>query len=104
MPRNIFFGRLHSANSGSQVAVSAAVLAAFPGQVKIYSISRTQTEVGEYLHISQCSYAHFEAGTRGIPVEVLAALADLYRVNVDYLIGRTDKKEMLPPSSGSAEK
>lgn len=64
----------------------------------------TQTEVGEYLHISQRSYAHFEAGTRGIPVEVLAALADLYGVNVDYLIGRTDKKEMLPPSGGVAGK
>lgn len=61
----------------------------------------TQAEVGKYLHISQRSYAHFEAGTRNIPVEVLAALADLYGVNVDYLIGRTDKKEMLPPSRGS---
>ena len=57
----------------------------------------TQADVGKHLHISQRSYAHFEAGTRGIPVEVLSALADLYRVNIDYLIGRTDKREMLPP-------
>ena len=56
----------------------------------------TQAKVGEYLHISQRSYAHFEAGTRGIPVEVLAALADLYEVNLDYLVGRTDQKNMLP--------
>ena len=54
----------------------------------------TQTEVGAYLHISQRSYAHFEAGTRGIPTETLIALADLYQVSLDYLVGRTDKKEM----------
>ena len=56
----------------------------------------TQAKVGEYLHISQRSYAHFEAGTRGIPVEVLVSLADLYEVNLDYLVGRTDQKDMLP--------
>ena len=43
----------------------------------------------------QRSYAHFEAGTRGIPVEVLIALADLYEVNLDYLVGRTNQKDML---------
>lgn len=56
----------------------------------------TQAKVGEYLHISQRSYAHFEAGTRGIPVEVLVSLADLYEVNLDYLVGRTNQKDMLP--------
>lgn len=55
----------------------------------------TQAEMGAYLHISQRSYAHFEAGTRGVPVEVLIALADLYQVNLDYLVGRTDEKQML---------
>lgn len=57
----------------------------------------TQAQIGKYLHISQRSYAHFEAGTRGIPVEVLVELADLYKVNLDYLVERTDEKEMLPP-------
>lgn len=56
----------------------------------------TQAEVGAHLHISQRSYAHFEAGTRGIPVEILVELAELYHVNLDYLVGRTDIKEMLP--------
>ena len=56
----------------------------------------TQAEVGAKLNISQRSYAHFEAGTRGIPIETLVALADLYKVNLDYLVERTDKKEMLP--------
>lgn len=64
----------------------------------------TQAKVGEYLHISQRSYAHFEAGTRDIPVEILAALADLYEVNLDYLVGRTDQKDMLPKGKNREKK
>ena len=56
----------------------------------------TQAAVGAHLHISQRSYAHFEAGTRGIPIEVLIELAELYQVNLDYLVGRTNQREMLP--------
>ena len=56
----------------------------------------TQAKVGKHLHISQRSYAHFEQGTWGIPVEVLITLADLYEVNLDYLVGRTNQKDMLP--------
>ena len=56
----------------------------------------TQTELGAILNISQRSYAHFEAGTRSIPIEILISLADFYKVNLDYLVERTDKKEMLP--------
>ncbi len=55
----------------------------------------TQSQVGEYLHISQRSYAHYEAGTREIPIEILIELADLFQVNLDYLVGRTDVKDML---------
>lgn len=56
----------------------------------------TQAELGAILNISQRSYAHFESGTRNIPIEILVALADFYKVNLDYLVERTDKKEMLP--------
>lgn len=56
----------------------------------------TQSQIGEYLHISQRSYAHYEAGTRDIPIEILIELADLYNVNLDYLVGRTNIKEKLP--------
>ena len=55
----------------------------------------TQSQVGEYLHISQRSYAHYEAGTREMPIEILIELADLFQVNLDYLVGRTDVKDML---------
>lgn len=56
----------------------------------------TQAQLGKILNISQRSYAHFEAGTRSIPIEILISLADYYNVNLDYLVGRTDKKDMLP--------
>lgn len=55
----------------------------------------TQSQIGEYLHISQRAYAHYEAGTRDIPVEILIKLADFYNVNLDYLVNRTNRKEKL---------
>lgn len=45
----------------------------------------TQTQVGEYLHISQRSYAHYEAGTREIPIDILMEIADLFEVNIILL-------------------
>ena len=56
----------------------------------------TQTQVGEYLHISQRSYAHYEAGTREMPIDILMEIADLFEVNIDYIVGRTNIKEKLP--------
>ena len=53
----------------------------------------TQAQVGAALHISQRTYAYYESGQRMIPTSVLSALADLYHVSVDYLLGRTDCRE-----------
>ena len=53
----------------------------------------TQRELGEYLHISQRAYAHYENGTRNIPVDMLIRLARYYNTSVDYLVGLTDQKE-----------
>lgn len=55
----------------------------------------SQKQLSEILHISQRSYSHYETGTRGIPVEMLIRLADYYDTSIDYLVGRTNKKEML---------
>ncbi len=59
----------------------------------------TQAQIGECLHISQRAYAHYEAGTRDIPIDILVQLADLHQVNIDYLLERTDMKDMLPMKS-----
>ena len=54
----------------------------------------SQKQLSEILHISQRSYSHYETGSRNIPVEMLIRLANYYDISVDYLIGRTDKKEL----------
>lgn len=51
-----------------------------------------QKDVSEKLHISQRAYSYYETGERSIPPEILCALADIYDVSVDYLLGRTDDK------------
>ena len=54
----------------------------------------SQKQLSEILHISQRSYSHYETGSRNIPVELVIRLANYYDISVDYLVGRTDKKEM----------
>ena len=54
----------------------------------------SQKQLSEILHISQRSYSDYETGSRNIPVEMLIRLANYYDISVDYLVGRTDKKEM----------
>ena len=54
----------------------------------------SQKQLSEILHISQRSYSHYETGSRNIPVEMLIRLSNYYDISVDYLVGRTDKKEM----------
>lgn len=53
-----------------------------------------QKKLAEILHISQRAYSHYENGTRKIPLDVLVALADYYDCSVDYLLGRTMKKDI----------
>ena len=55
----------------------------------------SQKEISEILHVSQRSYSHYETGSRGIPIETLIRLADYYNTSIDYLVGRTNRKEML---------
>ncbi|MBO5284061.1 MAG: helix-turn-helix transcriptional regulator [Lachnospiraceae bacterium] len=55
----------------------------------------TQTELSKYLNISQRAYSHYENGTRDIPTNVLISIADFYQVSTDYLLERTNRKEVL---------
>ena len=50
----------------------------------------TQRQVAEYLGISQPSYIRYENGSSEPTLENLAKLAELYKVSVDYLLGRTE--------------
>ncbi len=46
-----------------------------------------QKAVAEYLNVSQQTYSNYENGRREIPVWVVPALAKLYKVSTDYLLG-----------------
>lgn len=48
----------------------------------------TQQDVADYLGCKREVYRRYEKGTRTIPVDFLIRLADLYKVSVDYILGR----------------
>ena len=52
----------------------------------------TQAEVCKLLNISQVAYSYYELNKRNIPLDSLCKLADFYKVSVDYLLYRTEKK------------
>lgn len=54
----------------------------------------TIKELASYLNLHRDVYARYEKGFRDIPTDVLIRLAEYYDCSVDYLLGRTDKKEM----------
>lgn len=59
----------------------------------------TQEQVAREIDIVVRHYQRIELG-EGLPgFEVFLALADHFQVNMDYLAGRTDVREMLPPPS-----
>lgn len=71
-----------------------------PSLMKVYRRLRdlredadmTQQQVGDAINVPQRTYSYYETGGRMIPPDVLCALADLYHVSVDYLLGRTDSR------------
>ena len=56
----------------------------------------TQKQIAEQLGISQNTYSQYEVGVLNYPVDALMILADFYGVSVDYLLGRTNRKEPYP--------
>lgn len=54
----------------------------------------TQTQMGEILSCSQRVYSNYERGDIDIPTATLMKIADYHKVSVDYLLGRTDNKNM----------
>lgn len=54
----------------------------------------SQAKLAQKLHISQRTYSHYESGSRKLPLDILIMLADYYDCSVDYLLGRTKKKEV----------
>lgn len=55
-------------------------------------LSLEQKVIAEYLGVKQNTYSDYENGKIKIPLEVFFKLADYYKVSLDYLAGRTDKR------------
>ena len=55
----------------------------------------SQRELAAYLGIQQTVYSRYDRGFQIIPLEHLIRLADYYNVSTDYLLGRTQRPEIL---------
>ncbi len=51
-----------------------------------------QREMAQILNCSQQVYSNYELGQRDIPTDILIALADFHKTNVDYILGLTKTK------------
>lgn len=52
----------------------------------------TQQQVADYLGCQREVYRRYEKGTRDIPIDFAIKLCDLYKVSLDYLVGRSSKR------------
>ena len=55
---------------------------------------RSQREVAELLYIRRTVYRRYETGEREPTASVLIQIADFYGVSIDYLVGRTEKRQV----------
>ena len=56
----------------------------------------TQVQVAIYCDITEKAYQNYELKTREPKLAVLIKIADFFGVSLDYLVGRTDKKDPYP--------
>lgn len=56
---------------------------------------KTQNDIAKYLNMKQPQYQRYETGTRDIPSDILIRLADYYNVSTDYILERTNNKQIL---------
>lgn len=59
----------------------------------------TQEDLARSLRISRSTIGMYERGDRQPDYETLEAIADFFNVDIDYLLGRTNKTTFLPYSS-----
>lgn len=56
--------------------------------------TKTQINISTELGIDQSYYSKLERGKHEISVRELIKIADFYNVSIDYLLERTNKKEV----------
>lgn len=55
---------------------------------------KTQKEIADLIQTSQSYYAQYENGKRPIPFDRLIIIADYFNVSLDWIAGRTDKRDI----------
>lgn len=65
-------------------------------RIKALRLSKEKTgiNISTALGMDQSYYSKIEAGKHQVKLETLYKIAELYNVSLDYLTGRTDKKEV----------
>lgn len=53
----------------------------------------TQKQLADAINVSEVSLQRFEYGSSRPSLDTLIALANLFNVSLDYLVGRSDKPE-----------
>lgn len=56
----------------------------------------TQSQIAKILNVVQRTYADYELGKTRIPVDSLTKLARFYNVDMNYISGISDIKNMFP--------
>lgn len=56
----------------------------------------TQIKVAIYCDITEKAYQNYELGVHEPKVSILARIARLYKVSIDYLVGLTDDPRPYP--------
>ena len=54
----------------------------------------TQKQLGEEFGTTERNIRFYEGGDRCPGVKTMIALADYFKVSIDYLVGRTDKRDV----------
>lgn len=54
----------------------------------------TQGATAIYCDITEKTYQNYELMTREPKLEILLKIAELFNVSLDYLVGRTDEKQV----------
>lgn len=58
----------------------------------------SQVEIAKRLGLSRSAISMWELGTREPDFDTLELIADYFNVDIDYLLGRTDKTTIVPES------
>lgn len=58
----------------------------------------SQEELGNLVNTTKQTISNYETGKRNADYEMLESLADTFNVDIDYLLGKTDKTTIFPSS------